>query len=68
MKSLRRNYSVIEGKECDFVKLASDEFEELNKIRLEVEACKVAEAEREELRNYIEATQSLLEEIKISIR
>ena len=58
---------VIDGKEYDFVKLASNELEELNKIRLEVEACDVGTAEREELRNYIVATQSLLEEIKTSV-
>lgn len=58
---------VIDGKEYDFVKLASNKLEELNKIRLEVEACEVGEAESKELRNYIEATQSLLEEIRTSI-
>jgi hypothetical protein len=58
---------VVEGREYDFVKLASDQLEELHKIRLEIEACDVATAEREELRNYIVATQSLLEEIKTSV-
>jgi len=58
---------VIDGKGYDFVKLASNELEELNKIRLEVEACEVGEAESKKLRNYIEATRSLLEEIKTSI-
>jgi hypothetical protein len=51
---------VIEGKELDFAKLASDELVELDRIRVEVEGCEVAEPEREKLRNYIAATQSLL--------
>jgi hypothetical protein len=58
---------VIDGKGYDFVKLASNELEKLNKIRSEVEACEVGEAGTKELRNYIEATQSLLEEIKTSV-
>ena len=59
--------SILEGKEQDFFKLASDALEELNDVSLELEGCDVSEEEKEELRKYIAATQSLLEEIKISV-
>jgi len=60
--------SVLEGKEHDFFKLASDALGELNNLSLELEGCDVSEEEKEELRKYIAVTQSLLEEIKLLVQ
>jgi hypothetical protein len=57
---------VIENRDYDFGKLASEELERINKLSLEIESCDVAEIEKKELQNYILTTRLLLEEIKTS--
>ena len=55
---------VIENRNYDFGKLASEELERLNELSLEIESYGVTEKEKNELQKYILSTQLLLEEIK----
>ncbi len=60
--------ALIEGKEYDFFKLASDDVQELNELNVEIESCDITEAEKQELRQYILATESLLEKIRTWVK
>ena len=56
--------AAIEGKGWDYEKLAAEGLADLGRIGVELEACSVAEGEKESFRSYISAARSLLEEMK----